>query len=176
MHKESVEMRVDEALPASDTSWSDGDVQSFAAQHKSVATEGTTVATHLLFLTGHSEHDSGSARVLGATYGHDLIAIFSQSVQAGCTLPAPVCTPEPYFQAVLVHEFGHALGLVDNGVPMVHDHEAATCNNQPDHHHSSNQNSVMYCQVESSAITLLSRTPTDFDAADKEDLRAAGGA
>lgn len=176
VHKDSIEVRLDESLSGNtDTSWSDGDVQSFAREHRGVETGMGTVATHVLFLAGHSSHDTDEGRVLGIAYGHDLIVIFSQSIKDSCTLPAPLCTSETYFQAVLVHEFGHILGLVDNGVPMVRDHEADTCGSKADEGHSTNQNSVMYCQVETSAITLLSKPPTDFDADDKADLRAAGG-
>ena len=176
VHKDSIEVRLGESLEGNtDTSWSDGDVQSFAREHRNVETGMGTVATHVLFLAGHSSHDTDDGRVLGIAYGHDLIVIFSQSIKNACTLPAPLCSPETYFQAVLVHEFGHVLGLVDNGVPMVRDHEADTCGSKADEGHSINQNSVMYCQVETSAITLLSKPPTDFDVDDKADLRAAGG-
>lgn len=180
VHKESIEFRKDEVLQDGDTEWTDADVQDFAKRHRGLRTGGDTVVTHLLFLAGHSEHDEGERRVLGVAYGHELIVIFSRSVKSVCdgSLPVPgLCQTDPVFRAVLVHEFGHALGLVDNGVPMVKPHKAATCDGQKDDGHSSNEDSVMYCQVESSSIVPIfgSNPPTDFDADDRADLRAAGG-
>lgn len=47
-------------------------------------------------------------------------------------------------QATIVHEIGHAIGLVANGVPMVNAHE------DTDHpHHTTNRDGVMYWAVES---------------------------
>ncbi|MEA3203620.1 MAG: hypothetical protein QOI63_1299, partial [Thermoplasmata archaeon] len=135
------------------------------------------VTTHLLFLTGHYVGDDGNRKVLGVTYGHGLVAIFSDSVKSACTSPIPLlgCDATPYFRAVLVHEFGHAIGLVDNGAPMVHNHEAGTCNNAPDRGHSANQGSVMFCQVESSLGFSLFGSggpPTDYDDNDRADIKA----
>ena len=49
-------------------------------------------------------------------------------------------------QATLVHEFGHVMGLVDNGIPMVSDHL------DPDHpRHCTNEECVMYWQNEGAA-------------------------
>ena len=57
---------------------------------------------------------------------------------------------------------------------MVTPHEATTCNGNPDTAHSSNQNSVMYCAVESNQVAILFNNgpPQDFDANDKADLKA----
>jgi len=179
VHKDSVSFQVDErSLPSGSTTWSDKDLEDLAAAHQGTKTNGDTVVTHLLFVSGSSEHDSGSAKVLGITYNHDLVVLFSDSIRNLCSLPGQIlCNPDVFFESVLVHEFGHALGLVDNGVPMVHPHEAASCNNQPDKHHSSNTGSVMTCAVESSGITLLGNNPpNDYDADDRADLKAAGGA
>jgi hypothetical protein len=184
VRKERIEFAIDERLPAGDLAqkaWTDDDVRSFARQHRGRETGDGTVVTHLLFLAGHSAHDDGNARVLGVAYGHDLIVLFPQSIKASCDSALPplagLCSPDPYFRAVLVHEIGHALGLVDNGIPMVRNHEASTCDDRPDSGHSSNSQSVMYCAVESSAIVPLfgSDPPTSFDADDRNDVRAAGG-
>jgi hypothetical protein len=178
VQKDSITFQDGETLSTDPNhAWTDAEVQSFADQHRSIRTQGSQVATHLLFLTGHSADDSGNSRVLGITYGHELIAIFSDSVKVSCAnvLPLFPCDPAPYFRAVLVHEFGHAIGLVNNGAPMQQNHEAATCNNKPDQHHSANQGSVMFCQVETSLAFGLFGSggpPTDFDDNDRADVRA----
>ncbi len=73
-------------------------------------------------------------------------------------------------EAVLVHEAGHNLGLVDNGIPMQTPHKDAQHGN-----HDSNQNCVMYWAVESSLISqLLGTVPRDYDANCLAELQAAG--
>jgi hypothetical protein len=71
---------------------------------------------------------------------------------------------------VVTHEFGHALGLVNNGALMVNAHEDGSHAG-----HSGNRNSVMYWAVESSnGLPLFGSNapPTDFDDNDRADLRA----
>jgi hypothetical protein len=46
-------------------------------------------------------------------------------------------------QATLVHEFGHAMGLVNNGVPLTSSHQDTQKG-----HHCINTNCVMYWQNE----------------------------
>ena len=184
-----IEMRQDETLPSRGGAWSTKDVEQYAKAHQGTHTGGSTVVLHLLFLDGHSDADSGDARVLGSTLTYSNaagkvtstgpIAIYSQSIKDSCTLlsSSPCTDPTPIWRAVLVHEFGHAMGLVNNGIPMVKPHEAATCQGNADHKHSANQNSVMNCQVESSRILDIfgASIPTDYDGDDRADLHAAGG-
>jgi hypothetical protein len=177
VRKDAIEFRQDETL-ATDAgkAWNDAEVQSFAEQHRGLSTGGTQVVTHLVFLTGHSTHDTDKNKVLGVTYGHELIAIFSDTVAASCNpgvLPLlPSCRPADYFRSVVTHEFGHALGLVNTGAPMVRNHE----DSDPAHRgHSSNRDSVMYWAVEgSSGLSLFGSNapPTDFDDNDRADVRA----
>ncbi|HEX2065311.1 MAG TPA: hypothetical protein VHI93_00725 [Candidatus Thermoplasmatota archaeon] len=178
VRKESIEFRLDETIATqAGRVWTDAEVQALARERQDVQTEGSQVMTHLLFLAGQSAHDADGRRVLGIAYGHGLIALFPDSVKSSCQTLLSVlgCNTAPYFRAVLVHEFGHILGLVDHGAPMVRPHEAAECNGQPDSGHSSNRGSVMYCEVETEAVFTLFGSggpPTDFDEDDRADLRA----
>ena len=52
-------------------------------------------------------------------------------------------------QATVVHEIGHTIGLVNNGIPMVQNHE-----DQEHQKHTTNQDGVMYWAVESSDTIL----------------------
>jgi len=173
--KDSIEFRQDETLSTdSSHSWGDNEVLSFAKAHAGLSTGGSQVVTHLLFLTGHSAHDDSNGKILGITFDHATIVIFSDSVAASCdpgVLPLlSSCSANDYFRSVVTHEFGHALGLVDNGAPMVTPHEDA------DHRgHSNDKSSVMYWAVESSnglPVFGGSPPPTDFDNDDRADLRA----
>lgn len=187
---DGIEMRVDEtAMAPHNGAWSVKDIEQVSKAHQGAHTSGTTAVLHLMFLDGNSQGDSQDARVLGSTltYSNGLghvsstgpIAIFSQSIKDSCSpISLNPCTDAaPIWRGVLVHEFGHAMGLVNNGIPMVKNHEATSCNGSPDQKHSSNTNSVMNCQVESGNVlaAFTGGIPNDYDADDKADLHAAGG-
>lgn len=164
-----IDVRQSDTLAARGGTWSTRDVVDISSSSRDVRTGGKTVATHLLFLDGRYEQEG----VIGIAIGHGTIAIFSQTIQESCTVLNGCLTgTDSVFRAVLVHEFGHAMGLVDNGVKMVEPHE------DPDHPgHSDNQASVMYWAVETTSIFNVFRggPPTAFDGNDKADLCAAGG-
>ena len=64
-----VEIAADETtLAARGGAWSDRDVADYEAAHRDRRTSGDTAVTHLLFVDGHSAHDNGNERVLGAGY------------------------------------------------------------------------------------------------------------
>ncbi len=163
-------------VPGSGRSWTTSAITDAAESTKDRDTSGSTVTLHLLFLRGGTSDDSGSSRVLGVTIGWDLIAIFPDNIASACeaSLLGLGCNTDPITRATTLHEFGHAIGLVNRGTPMVHPHEATTCNGQKDSAHSSNQQSVMYCAVETNQVAILfgNEPPQDFDADDKADLKA----
>lgn len=166
---DGIEIRRSETLPARGGTWSVRDILNLDDSTQDLKTGGKTVVTHLLFLDGRFEEDN----VIGVAIGHSTIAIFSQTIQDSCTvLNGCLSGTDAVFRSVLVHEFGHAMGLVHNGIPMVTDHE-----DKAHPGHSSNQESVMYWEVETTSIFTVFRggPPTTFDAADKQDLCNAGG-
>ncbi|MEA3189797.1 MAG: hypothetical protein QOD77_379 [Thermoplasmata archaeon] len=173
VHKDDVRFQVDETMRPDDSEWTNDALLSLSRAHQGLKTGGSRVVTHLLFLDGHYEVDG----VLGVAFDHDLVAIFSQSVHDACSNPLLCSSVNDILEAVTTHELGHILGLVNNGVPMVQDHEADSCQDQPDQGHSTNTRSVMYCQVETVSILSIlgDGPPKSFDAQDKADLRAAGG-
>lgn len=185
-----IEFRADETLAARGGTWTDKDLLQLSNAHQDVETSGETATLHLLFVDGQYETNG----VLGVTYtskqgtrvlSSGPIIIFSESIREACApvlLVSPCVDINAYWAAVMVHEFGHALGLVDNGIPMQRNHEASSCDtgggSRPDQGHSSNSNSVMHCAIETFAITNVfggGGPPTTFDADDKADLCAAGG-
>lgn len=164
-----IEIRQSDTLEARGGTWSSRDVLDAAARSRDLSTGGDTVVTHLLFLDGQYS----TSNVLGVAIGHSTIAIFSQTIRDNCTVVNGCLTgSDSVFRAVLVHEFGHAMGLVDNGIPMVNNHE------DPENPgHSSNRDSVMYFAVETTNVfnVFTGGPPTTFDAADKADMCRAGG-
>ncbi|MGH7859805.1 MAG: hypothetical protein ACREQY_20960 [Candidatus Binatia bacterium] len=124
------------------------------------------VVIHLLYLNGRPSY--GNA--LGTAYGASSIVVFPDRLENAVT---PVVGRAVLERAVLVHEVGHLLGLINIGYKSPRDHE------DPEHPtHSRNQDSVMFWAAETDAVsTVLPGGPTDdFDADDRADLadRAAG--
>jgi hypothetical protein len=101
--------------------------------------------------------------------------MFQETIrEAAQGLPLVTAPASSIEKAVLVHELGHILGLVNNHLPMATPHEDTGHET-----HSTNQNSVMFWAVEQSDIVefLQGRTepPNQFDSDDIADMRAAGG-
>lgn len=140
-----------------------------------VPQEERSVAMPLLYLDGYGY--SFGARAI-ALNGPDFISVFPDQfrgagVNAPVHLKVPLELSDRIERQVVVHEAGHTLGLVDNGVPMVRRHvdssDVCLC-------HSSNPDSVMSAGAET-LDTTLTRLATGtahdrFDADDLADLRA----
>lgn len=101
---------------------------------------GDQVSVAVIFLNGQYY---ASEQVLGVHLtGTPYTFLFKERIQSvgGTSLEQKYIE-----QAVVVHELGHAVGLVDSGIPDTSGHE------DPDHsHHTRNANGVMYWAVENS--------------------------
>lgn len=157
------------------TSWTSGDLRATESELRERRASGDTSVLYILYLGGHYSPAPSQGRVLGVAYGSTSFAIFQDTIEEA-SRPAGV-VPLP-FQAsdversVIVHEFGHIVGLVNLGTPMVRPHE------DPEQRgHSNNKDSVMYWAVESEAIRRIftGPLPTQFDENDVADLREIGG-
>ena len=137
--------------------WSAGELISTA---DSLAARPAGSATmRILFLHGTFNGNEG---VLGVAVRGDVLAIFIDQVRSTGGL---VGNSEGVERAVLLHEAGHVLGLVDLYLDTGRD--------DPEHPgHSPNRESVMYWAVESSAIGQVfgANPPDSFDDADRADL------
>lgn len=141
-------------------------------------TSGDTVVLYVLYVAGGYSADDGDSRVLGVAYRGTSVAIMKGNIQDGTRGGLLGTAPEERYveRAVLVHELGHALGLVNLGTPMQRPHED-TQNGAAGEGHSSNTQSVMYYTVDTSDIlaNVISggaNIPYRFDADDRADLKA----
>lgn len=172
VNKDNVRIVVDDAMPESQGSWSSDEIFALRDQYQDRKTGGGTVVTWVGYLDGRSSAGSG---VLGVAQGYEVVALFKQQIRDN-TGPL-ISDADAIEAAVLVHEFGHVIGLVNNGIPMVTDREAQSCNGDDTHAHSTNEDSVMYCAVATDDVsTLFGGDPPDqFDANDRQDVCNAGG-
>ena len=145
-------------------SWSADDVRDKGSDAKSNDPQsGSTLYWQAIFPSGEYENDG----VLGVAVDASTIAIFGETVDEaeGPIFNRP--SSEEIENCVLVHEFGHLLGLVNLVYQSPVDHE------DPDHPgHSNNEDSVMYWAVESSDISsiITGQLPDEFDQDDLDDL------
>lgn len=87
--------------------------------------EGDRAVLHVLYLDGRSEGDDAEHRTLGRTLmEHGVVAVFRTSYSSAHRIVDDqwVDATAEMDQHVLLHEVGHALGLVGNGIPQVRDH------------------------------------------------------
>ncbi|MGB6501057.1 MAG: hypothetical protein WBG19_06635 [Thermoplasmata archaeon] len=117
-----------------------------------------TMSLFYLYLGGSYGPDSS---VIGLAYRGSSIAIFEGTIDSDSSL---LSNTAAYTTTVLVHEFGHELGLVGiigNAPNEDHAHPP----------HSTDPNDVMYWEVDTTAISVLGPSPpTQFDSADLSDL------
>ena len=141
--------------------YTSSDLLDLAQKHRTNYSAGDTVTLYILFING-SFAQNGNA--LGVALNSSMFVIFKDKINQATTALVFASEIE---QAVLNHELGHLLGLVNINYKSGLDHEDA--NNL---YHSNNKESVMFWAVEDISVANLLRggPPYQFDSADKYDL------
>jgi hypothetical protein len=145
---------------SSETSYNLSDLRSLTTTQRQTWPGLGTMSLFYLYLNGGYAPDSS---VLGLAFEGSSIAIFEGTIAQATSAPQnPGVTA-----TVMVHEFGHELGLV--GIV------GSAPNEDPAHpYHSNDPNDVMYWSVDTTTVLLGflggAATPTQFDAADINDL------
>ena len=154
-------------VPARAT-WSDADVRALEQQHRTLFTEGRTLAGYLLFLDGEY---AASANVLGIAYNNTSMAIFGEVIEQHTGDPVLQPSRSTVEGTVAQHEIGHLLGLVNNGSAMQTEHQ-----DEPHGRHCDDQQCLMYYAVRTTDFisNLLDGMPA-LDANCLDDLQANGG-
>lgn len=152
-HKEIVEFVVDPevsyaALPT--IYWNPSILSFYEFTHSRFTTTGDTLVIRILIVPGLNWPD---LTVRGLAYGDYAFVLYRQQT-----------TPD-HDRAVMLHEFGHLIGLVNCGTPCQTNHQEIDPNHKP---HCHNEKCVMYwCSPDGQY--------PDFDAPCKLDIAAAGG-
>jgi hypothetical protein len=153
-HKTDVVMVVDEQLPftvAPTLIWDDQHIELMENYTARFRTTGDTLVIRVLYLAGLYIHDPVTR---GLAYGEYAFALFRNTFVA------------QHERAILLHEFGHLIGLVNGGTPMKSEH-AETDPKHKQHCRNEGQCVMYWC-----APTI---PEPDFDLPCKQDIAANGG-
>jgi hypothetical protein len=122
------------------TSWTPDQVLALAAQYRNGNNDSTTGRFFVVFLKGNAADGSGvNPNVLGySVSGTNVIAMFKDVIKTTGTNPNGL-VPRYVEQSTMVHEMGHALGFVNNGLPLTSAHHDSAHGA-----HCTNPNCVMY--------------------------------
>ena len=140
--------------------------------NRSHYTEANELVIFVLFLNGSSSKDEENSVVLGTAYRNTSFVIFEETVHS--LSDSPVESNRMVLETTVIeHEFGHLLGLVDVGSPMVSNHED-TENNA----HCVSEDCLMYYEIErvdrTGNFNVEAQIP-QFDSFCIADLQANGG-
>ena len=119
------------------TSWTISEILNLSNSYRTNKSTADTGRFFIVFLNGYySENGNNNQNVIGVNIsGTPIIAIFKQVINStGNSITIIGRATRVYVeQSTLVHEMGHALGLVNNGVPLTTQHQdtqnGAHCNN-----------------------------------------------
>lgn len=122
-----------------------GDILALAEANRDTTSSATTQGYYVVFVDGlFNDGEAVQEGILGVSLGDTgVIAMFKPVIEGLGILEATRAFGE---QAVLTHEFGHAIGLVNRGVPALSDHH-----DEENGAHCTNTECVMYHQNEGAA-------------------------
>lgn len=153
------------------SSFSHRDVVYLEKMHRKHFPLGDILAVHILFLDAGFVQDTDNTKYLGMAYGATSIAIFQKTVDdysGGITQPSN----EVLETTIINHEFGHTLGLVNNGTTMQINHQ-----DKNHGHHCDNEECLMYYATETTDIVgnLVGGNIPELDQNCINDLKNNGG-
>lgn len=148
------------------TGWTAADLRAVASTHRSTSSGDEVVSVYVLYVRGGFVDDGEETSAIGVAHRASEVALFPERWRDVGDLLGSGRRVE---RAVLLHEVGHLLGLVELNYTSDHDRR------DPEHPgHSRNRGSVMHWAVETTIVgQIFEGPPPDrFDAADADDLAA----
>ncbi|HKH63517.1 MAG TPA: hypothetical protein VKA49_21920 [Flavitalea sp.] len=155
-------------IPATDRdALSMDEVSAIEKEKRARFVDQDTTAIYILFTNG--VHPGN--KILGMAYRNTSAVIYGKAIRKYSSMAGRL-THHELETAVLLHEIGHLLGLVNKGSALTSEH-----NDSAFHDHCNNKNCLMFHSVETkslSSILLKGNIPV-LDASCIEDLVANGG-
>ena len=167
LSKSTVQIASPTAIPAQgQDTYSSQQIRDLEAEHRTHYTraESDTIRAYFLILDGRYT----SENVVGIAYYNTSMAFFGGAIDeitSGITAPSR----EKVEATVFRHEFGHNLGLVNNGTAMQQDHQ-----DDPNGKHCTNDQCVMYYALETTDTfaNIFDGTVPSFEQFCTEDMAA----
>jgi len=168
LNKTNISISLDDEIPSPGGSpYSAQEAFDLEKEHRDTYTEGTTMAAYFIVLDGEFEQE----KVLGFAYFNTSMALIGGTIEnnsGGFGQPSR----ETVETAVMQHEFGHILGLVDKGTPAIQDHV-----DEENGAHCDVESCLMYFAVRTSDFmsNLMGGNVPELDPQCVQDLQANGG-
>lgn len=150
------------------------DIRAYEKANRVKNPSGNTMVIFMLLTnTGYSE-DSENSKVLGVAYGATSMCIFEKTIyeNSNGSIINPLPSREKLETTVFNHEFGHLIGLVNNGTSMQTNHQ-----DREHGAHCDETSCLMFWQVETSANLqdLVDGGVPTLDSQCRQDIAANGG-
>jgi hypothetical protein len=159
-----IEMLPVETFTGGRDRWTEGELLAAQRRNRDRWSDREAIVLYILYVDGAYAEDETS---LGVSFNASMYAMFVEQIRRAAA--TPLVPAEAIERAVLVHEIGHILALVNLGYESPRPHEDANHDG-----HSNNPDSVMYWAVDNVGVANLvgGRTapPTQFDSDDRADL------
>ena len=126
----------------------------------------------IIFLDGASDRDTDESVILGTAYRNTSFVMYEETLHSFSD-SAFEPNRKVLESTVILHEFGHLLGLVNVGTPLVEEHQDIE-----NGAHCINENCLMYYQAENASKIgqfISGEDIPTLDANCLEDLKANGG-
>lgn len=163
-----VSVSLDDAISSpQNSSFTTDEIYELEQDHRDTYSEGNTIAAYFIILDGAYEIEN----VLGVAYLNTSMALFEEVIRdntGGLGQPS-ASTVEA---SVLMHEFGHILGLVNIGTGAVQAHEDAE-----NEAHCNVESCLMYWAIQTTDLmgNLTGGDIPELDSQCIQDLQANGG-
>jgi hypothetical protein len=144
------------------------DIASIEQKNRTAFNSGNQLAVYVLITDGAYSDPS----VLGVAYRNTSLCLLGKTIFDNSGLVVGQVTRTKLESTVIEHEFGHLLGLVNTGTPMVTNH-----NDKAHNHHCTVKTCLMYYATETSDIfgMLVTDDIPQLDSQCLMDLHANGG-
>lgn len=170
LSKSSIAIDAPTSIPAEGQgAYSADQIRDLEDEHRDQYTsaEGTTIWAYAIVLDGEFADEN----VLGIAYYNTSMAFFGKTIDditGGVTQPSR----EKVEGTVFLHEFGHLLGLVNNGTPMQQNHH-----DEANGAHCTNDQCIMHYSIETTDYfaNVFDGTIPDFEQFCTEDMAAQRG-